>query len=83
MQAIEQSEYDKEIVALNERIKGAEMALEPVEKRDLARYEELLKSDWKELYNTLTKENKRTFWRTYIKAIVLDHDGTVKDVVFF
>ena len=83
MQGIEQEEYDKEIMALNERIKGAEMALEPIEKRDLSVYENLLKSDWKELYKTLTKENKRSFWRTYIKAILLDDEGNIKNVVFF
>lgn len=77
------AEYDKEIDLLNERIKGAESALAPVEKRDLTRYEELLKSDWKELYNALTRENKRSFWRTYIKAIVLDSDAKLVDVVFF
>jgi hypothetical protein len=80
---IDDDEYDKEIDLINERIKGAETALEPIEKRDLSRYEELLKSDWKELYKTLEKENKRSFWRTYIKAIILDNKGALKDVVFF
>jgi DNA invertase Pin-like site-specific DNA recombinase len=80
---MDDAEYDKEIDLLNDRIKGAEMAVAPIEKRDLGRYEELLKSDWKELYTSLEKENKRSFWRTYIKAIILDDNGTVKDVVFF
>jgi hypothetical protein len=57
--------------------------LKPIESRDLSKYEQLLKSDWKELYSALTKENKRAFWRTYIKALVLDNAGQVKDVIFF
>ena len=80
---IDDDEYDKEIDLINERIKGAETALEPIQKRDLSRYEELLRSDWKDLYNSLEKENKRSFWRTYIKAIILDDKGILKDVVFF
>lgn len=77
------AEYDREYDRLTERIKGAESALKPIEKRDLSKYEQLLKSDWKELYGALTKENKRAFWRMYIKALVLDGDGTLKDIIFF
>lgn len=77
------AEYDREYDRLTERIKGAESALKPIEKRDLSKYEQLLKSDWKELYGALTKENKRAFWRMYIKALVLDDDGSLKDIVFF
>lgn len=77
------AEYDKEYEELEKRLKGAESALEPIKKRDLSKYESLLKSDWKELYNTLTKENKRAFWHMYIKAIILDENGNVKDIIFF
>lgn len=80
---MQEKEYDKEYEELERRLKGAESALAPVEKRDIKKYEELLKSDWKELYKALTKENKRSFWRMYIKAIVLDDKGQVADVIFF
>lgn len=80
---IDDNEYDKEYEVLEARLKGAESALEPIEKRDLAIYEKLVKSDWKELYNALNRENKRAFWRMYIKAIILDDEGKLKDVIFF
>lgn len=51
--------------------------------RDLAIYEDLLKSDWKELYKALTRENKRAFWRKYIKENVVDTKSNVKDIIFF
>lgn len=76
-------EYDREYDRLTERIKGAESALKPIEKRDLSKYEQVLKSDWKDLYAALTKENKRAFWRMYVKALILDDDGNLKDIVFF
>jgi DNA invertase Pin-like site-specific DNA recombinase len=77
------AEYDREYDRLTERIETAESALKPIEARDLSQYEELLQSDWKELYGALTKENKQAFWRTYIKELVLDDLGQLKDVVFF
>lgn len=76
-------EYDREYDRLAERIRGAESAVKPIEKRDLTKYEQVIKSDWKDLYKALTKENKRAFWRLYIKALVLDDNGQLKDVVFF
>ena len=77
------AEYDREYDRLTERIKKAENALEPIKDRDLSQYDELLKSDWKTLYSALTRENKQAFWRAYIKEIVLDDAGQLKDVVFF
>ena len=77
------SEYDLEIDKLNERIANAESLLAPIKERDLTKYQELLKSDWKELYMALTKENKRAFWHLYIKGITLNEDATVKEVIFF
>lgn len=77
------AEYDREYDRLTERIKNAESTLKPIEARDLSIYGELLQSDWKELYGALTKENKQAFWRTYIKELVLDDAGQLKDVVFF
>ena len=77
------AEYDRESDDLEERIRDLESHLEPLKERDLTKYHELLKSDWKTLYNALNKENKRAFWRKYIKQINLNEDGTVKRVIFF
>ena len=76
-------EYDKEYAELEERLKELESNLEPLKERDLSLYHGLLKSDWTALYEALNKENKRAFWRKYVKQIVLNGDGTVKHVIFF
>ena len=76
-------EYEKDIKELNRQLKEAESHLEPVIERDLTRYEELLKSDWKALYDALNRENKRAFWRKYIKEIHVDMVGKVTEIVFF
>lgn len=80
---IDEAEYDADIEELKYELNELEKQLEPLLERDLDMYEELLKSDWKNIYNTLTKENKRAFWRKYIKAIELNNDGTVKHPIFF
>lgn len=80
---IDDAEYDKDSDDLEEQIRDLENHLEPLTERDLTEYEELLKSDWKTLYNALNKENKRAFWRKYVKQILLNEDGTVNRVIFF
>ena len=80
---ITESEYDETMVELKSELKTLEEQLEPIKERDLTPYLELLKSDWKVLYKALTDTNKRAFWRRYIKAITLNEDGTINDVIFF
>lgn len=76
-------EYDKEYAELEERLKELESHLEPFKERDLTLYYEFSESGWRDLYDALSKENKRSFWRKYIKQIILNMDGTVKRLIFF
>lgn len=80
---ITEAEYDNDIAELKDELQALESQLEPFVERDLTIYEELLKSDWKNIYRALNKENKRAFWRKHIKAIKLNDDGTFKEPIFF
>lgn len=81
---VKEEEYDVEYEALERQLAELQEGLMPVEERDLTIYEELLaKDDWKELYNALNKENKRAFWRKYIKAIKLDSESKIDEIIFF
>lgn len=80
---IDEAEYDSDMAELKEELQELESHLAPATERDLAIYEDLLKSDWKELYNALNKENKRAFWRKYIKSIEINENGTLKQPIFF
>ena len=80
---ITEAEYDKEYEEMETRLQELQTHLEPVVERDLTQYEELLKSDWIDLYNALTRENKRAFWRKYIKEIHVGNNSTVLRVIFF
>lgn len=81
---VKEEEYDRDYEELERQLGELQDSLAPVEERDLSIYEELLaKDDWKELYNALNRENKRAFWRKYIKAIKLDTDGKLDEIIFF
>jgi len=40
-------------------------------------------SQWKDIYNGLTNENKRAFWRRYIKKIIISADNKETPVIIF
>ena len=81
---LKESEYDRDYDELERQMAELQESLTPVEERDLSIYEELLaKDDWKSLYNALNRENKRAFWRKYIKAIKLDENGRLDEIIFF
>lgn len=81
---VKEEEYDRDYEALEKQLTELQETLTPVEERDVTVYEELLaKDDWKELYNALNRENKRAFWRKYIKAIKLDAQGKIDEIIFF
>ena len=80
---ISEEEYDKEYGDLEAKLAKLEAKLEPLSERDLTIYESVLNSGWRALYDVLIRENKRAFWRKYVKEIHLDDKGNVKDVIFF
>ena len=80
---MKESDYDREYDELEKQLKELQKHLEPIIERDLTIYENLLKSDWRELYNALDRTHKRAFWRKYIKEIQLNLDGSIKDIIFF
>ena len=80
---ITEAEYDADMAELKDELHALESQLKPIEKRDLTIYKSLLESDWKTLYNALNEENKRAFWRKYVKEILVNEAGTIERVLFF
>lgn len=39
-------------------------------------------SSWRELYAELNEENKRSFWRSIVKRIIIDENGKAIDVLY-
>ena len=76
---IDIKKYDREYEALEKEL--ANLQKETPKESDITILEEFLQSNWKEVYNSLDKENQRALWRNLIKEIKLDEDFKI-DVDF-
>lgn len=78
---IEWEYYNKEYNEIEKELR--ELAqIQPEDKRDFTYLENLLQSDFKDMYASLSPENRRAFWRSTIKQIYLNEDYTIKYVDF-
>ncbi len=57
---------------------------EPVDKKppDFSAVEALLQNNFRQIYNTLTREEKRTLWRSTIKEIRVDSENNITGISF-
>lgn len=49
---------------------------------DFAAVRKYLTADFKAIYETLTREEKRTLWRSVIEEIKVDNDGNITGIIF-
>lgn len=49
---------------------------------DFSAVERMLQADYKDIYDTLTREEKRTLWRSVISEIRLDNDNNITGISF-
>lgn len=47
---------------------------------DFTTLKSILSADFKSIYNTLTREEKRTLWRSVIEEIRIDNDGNITGI---
>ena len=76
---ISEEKYDAEYEDLEQKLKIAES--EKVEIRDLKPLKEFLKSDFKSIYDTFDRKEKRSMWHAIIKQITV-HDYDNIDIEF-
>lgn len=74
------SEYLQESAEIKALIAKSESEDSPVE-RDLEPLKKLLETDFRGLYDVMTEENKRRFWRGIIKEIHVE-GRDIKEVIF-
>jgi DNA invertase Pin-like site-specific DNA recombinase len=72
---IDVKKYDKDYLALEREL--ANLQKQVPSESDITILEEFLSSDWKTIYDSLDKENKRALWRNLIKEIKLDKDYNI------
>lgn len=73
---IDEEEYDKEFLILENDLKKYEVVEKPVE-IDLSGLKELLESDYKTMYNQLDRPHRKAFWRKLIKEFSVDNDKKI------
>lgn len=78
---IEWDYYNKEYNRIEQELKEL-LNTRPESVRDFSYLEDILQTDFKKMYQKLTPENRRAFWRSTIKQIYLKEDYTVKYIDF-
>ena len=81
---IEEEEYDTEYFKLEKKLKQLDVTEDPP-KRDLDAIKGILETDYRTIYANLTRENKKAFWRSFIKEFVIDENKKIvpESIIFF
>ena len=81
---IEEEEYDTEYFKLEKSLKKLDTT-EAQPKKDLDAIKGILETDYKGIYEKLSKESKKAFWRSFIKEFTLDENKKIvpESIIFF
>jgi ABC-type phosphate transport system auxiliary subunit len=81
---IEEEEYDTEYYKLENQLKKLDV-IEESPKRDLDAIKGILEADYRAIYDKLTKENKKAFWRSFIREFAIDENKKIDadSIIFF
>lgn len=81
---IDEEEYDTEYYKLEKKLKSLDTPTPPP-KKDIDAIRGILETDYKKIYKSLTKENKKAFWRSFIKEFTIDEDKKIvpESIIFF
>lgn len=81
---IEEEEYDTDYLKLEKSLKALDTVEAPPQ-RDLDALKGLLETDYRGLYDQLTKENKKAFWRRIVKEFAITEDKKIdpESIIFF
>lgn len=78
---IPDAEYLAEDAEIKKLIKKAELE-EPPKPKDITPLKKLLETDFRDVYFSLTEEERQQFWLNLVKEIKVDNNKNVVDVVF-
>lgn len=81
---ISEEEYDTEYFKLEKQLKAIERTEAPP-KRNLDALKGVLEADYRGIYAQLTKENKKAFWRSFIREFAIDENKKIipESIIFF
>lgn len=81
---IDEEEYDTEYFKLEKKLQSLDIA-EPPPPRNLDSVKGILETDYRGIYAKLTKENKKAFWRSFIREFSIDENKKIvpESIIFF
>jgi len=74
-------QYEKQYAELIEKLEEAEAEQKQTMVKDFTKIEAILHGGWKEIYNSLDDEHKRSFWRSFIQSIEINWTTDIKEIV--
>lgn len=80
-EAIQMDEYKRDYATLTERLSAIPVP-PPLERPNFEAVEELIKKDFAKEYGKLSREEKRTLWRSMIKEIYLNNENEITNLIF-
>lgn len=76
---IDKDEYDERKAKLQKELDDHIEELNKIEKpKDTSKLEEIINSDFETIYHSLTGQNKRRFWASFIDKIYIDNGKVIK-----
>lgn len=78
---IDKGTYKKDYEKLNTELAKLQVTNTIPQKKDFSNLHKLLNSDFQNIYNKLSKTNKRKFWLSIIDKIYIDN-GEIKEITF-
>lgn len=81
---IGEEEYDTEYYKLEKQLNKIDVEEVPI-KKDLEALKSIVETDYRSIYAKLTKENKKAFWRSFIKEFAIDENKKIvpESIIFF
>ena len=77
---IDKATYEKDYKKYNKELEELNQQKEQPQK-DYSNLQKLINSDWQKIYNSLSLEEKRTFWLNIINQIYIEN-GEIKEITF-
>jgi DNA invertase Pin-like site-specific DNA recombinase len=72
--------YEKEFAELVEKLEAAEAEQKHIPVKDFSKIEAILHDGWKVIYNELDCAHKRSFWRSFVRAIHIEWTDAKKEI---
>lgn len=73
-------QYEKEFAELVAKLEAAEAEQKQVPVKDFSKIESILHDGWKAIYNELDDAHKRSFWRSFVRAIHIEWTDAKKEI---